>query len=113
MADYECDGDEGVLAQPRDESAPRSSHCYPTFRAGDTVHHFPTGENWILAVDQFGDEVSPCGWPETIAKASDCTILERASDTQRHDQLLKSSEIRESADIRRREARHQMNIQGG
>jgi hypothetical protein len=27
MADYECDGDEGVLAQPRDESARRSSHC--------------------------------------------------------------------------------------
>lgn len=84
----------------------------PKFRAGDTVHHFPTGENWILAVDQFGDEVSPCGWPETIAKASDCTILERASDKQRHEQLLKSSKIRDNLDIRWREARGQLNIKG-
>lgn len=80
------------------------------FRAGDTVHHFPTGENWILAVDQFGDEVSPCGWPETIAKASDCEILERASDSDRHQQLLRSAKIQDTHDIRRREARHSLNM---
>lgn len=97
----------------RSEQAGVNSNVIRRFRAGDTVHHFPTGENWILAVDQFGDEVSPCGWPETIAKATDCTILERSSDKQRHDQLLKSSKIREPADIRRREARHQLDIQGG
>lgn len=80
------------------------------FRAGDTVHHFPTKENWVLAVDQFGDEVSPLGWPETIAKAADCTILERASDLKRHQQLLASSEIPSVYDIRRRQAMAQLNI---
>jgi hypothetical protein len=34
---------------------------------GDTVHHGPTGEDWLVAfVD--GDKLSPLGWPETVAK---------------------------------------------
>ena len=81
-----------------------------TFRAGDTVKHGPTGETWILAVDQFGrEEVCPCGWPETIAKASDCEIVKQASDEERKQQLLRSSKIREPMDIRRLEARHTIN----
>ena len=40
------------------------------FRAGDTVRHKPTGEEWILAVDQHGDHVS---WCQNQAAASSVT----------------------------------------
>jgi hypothetical protein len=52
------------------------------FRAGDVVKHGPTGETWWLAVDEERGEVMPAGWPETIARASDCTIERAASDEQ-------------------------------
>ena len=49
---------------------------------GDTVHHGPTGEDWIVAfVD--GDKLSPIGWPETIAKLADCTLLKKATPEDR------------------------------
>ena len=49
---------------------------------GDTVHHEPTGENWIVAfVD--GDVLSPLGWPETVAKLADCTLLKKATPEDR------------------------------
>lgn len=99
-------------ANETDNSAPVQSIVIHRFRAGDTVKHGPTGETWILAVDQFGNDVSPCGWPETIAKAADCEIVKRASDSERHSQLLRSSKLREPHDIRRREARHQLSIGG-
>jgi len=83
-------------------------HCSTAFRAGDTVFHEPTGETWILAVDQFGNRVSPCGWPETIADAADCELKVAASDDERAEQLRRSSEIQEPHDVRRREARHQL-----
>ena len=81
-----------------------------TFRAGDIVKHGPTGEEWVLAVDQFGNEVSPCGWPETIAKAADCEIVTRASDKERHEQLLRSSKINQRDDVRRRQAIGTLNL---
>lgn len=61
------------------------------FRAGDSVHHVPSGEDWILACDEeqyMGNtDVRPMGWPETIARGSDCTLLEAATDSQRLDML--------------------------
>lgn len=54
-----------------------------TFKAGDTVKHGPTGETWVLACDQDRREVLPAGWPETVAKAEDCVLVESASDTER------------------------------
>lgn len=52
-------------------------------RAGDTVKHGPTGETWYLGgADMKRDEVYPCGWPETIAKASDCTLVKAATDEE-------------------------------
>lgn len=81
------------------------------FRAGDVVKHEPSGETWSLAVDQFGDEVSPCGWPETIAKASDCTLIKHATDDERSKQLVESSNIRCQLDVRRREATRQIGKQ--
>lgn len=46
-----------------------------TFQAGDAVHHHPTGEDWILATDEENGEVFACGWPETLAKASDLSVI--------------------------------------
>lgn len=78
------------------------------FNAGDTVKHIPTGETWVLAVNQFGDEVSPCGWPESIAKAVDCELLESATDEKRMEQLRQSAAIKDDHDIRCRYAKHQL-----
>lgn len=52
-------------------------------RAGDTVHHLPTGEDWTLANDEENGKVSPSGWPESIAEAKDCIRLTTASETDR------------------------------
>lgn len=43
--------------------------------AGDTIHHGPTGEDWLLlGVNEKRDEVCAAGWPATVAKLSDCTL---------------------------------------
>lgn len=60
----------------------------PTFRAGDQVRHRPTGEDWLIAaVLPNGTDVMPYGWPATIAKAADCTLLKDASDEEHHTAL--------------------------
>lgn len=64
----------------------------PTFRAGDAVKHGPTGETWVLAADQHGDDVVCAGWPESIAKAADCTLVEAATDDQRREMLMRVAE---------------------
>lgn len=53
------------------------------FRAGDTVHHKPSSENWILATDEENGRVQACGWPESMASAKDCRLIEAATDDQR------------------------------
>jgi hypothetical protein len=44
------------------------------FKPGDIVTHNPTGEEWIL-VTVYGSYVKSGGWPESIALASDCTLI--------------------------------------
>jgi hypothetical protein len=61
------------------------------FRAGDHVHHSPSTENWVLACDEVRGEVVCAGWPETTAKATDCTLLKAATDEQRAEMLLSCS----------------------
>jgi hypothetical protein len=58
------------------------------FRAGDIVHHEPTGEDWVVAyVD--GDHLAWCGWPSGEAKAADCWLKKSCSDEEHRDLLLK------------------------
>ena len=64
------------------------------FRAGDHVHHAPSGEDWVLACDQNRDDVQPAGWPETLARASDCALIRAASEAERMDMLTKVAAIR-------------------
>lgn len=50
-------------------------------RAGDVVHHKPSGEDWIVAyADMARDELSWCGWPGGTAKLSDCVLTDIASE---------------------------------
>lgn len=57
-------------------------------RCGDHVHHGPTGEDWIVAfVD--GEHLAWCGWPEGMAKLSDCTLIKACTDDE-HVEMLKT-----------------------
>lgn len=50
-------------------------------RIGDTVFHRPSGETWVLAWAT-ETEVSPCGWPESIARREDCELVSAATDDE-------------------------------
>ena len=61
---------------------------------GDTVHHTPTGEKWIVAYVR-GDRLAWCGWPEGEAALSDCTLVKKETP-ERRDKLLR--EMAENTD---------------
>lgn len=51
------------------------------FRAGDIVHHEPSGEDWVVAyVD--GEDLAPCGWPDSLARAADCWLKKSCTDEE-------------------------------
>lgn len=55
-------------------------------RAGDTVKHTPTGETWVVAgVD--GDDLAWMGWPDGLARTSDCVAIGACSD-EKHRRTL-------------------------
>lgn len=61
------------------------------FRAGDIVHHDPTGEDWVVAyVD--GEYLAWCGWPEGEAKAADCWLKKSCTDEEHINQLREIAE---------------------
>jgi hypothetical protein len=68
------------------------------FRTGDTVFHEKLQEKWLVA---WADErsVVPCGWPETIARAEDCRLVEAAADSL-HRKLVEEIATRSSRDLR-------------
>ena len=45
-------------------------------KCGDHVHHEPSGEDWIVAWCE-GDDLAPAGWPNSLARLSDCRITRR------------------------------------
>jgi hypothetical protein len=53
------------------------------FRAADIVHHAPSGEDWVLAVDEENGRVQPCGWPPTMADSKDCKLTTPATAEHR------------------------------
>lgn len=65
----------------------RAKALGPTLRAGDRVKHGPTGETWVLATDEEDHKVFACGWPETRAEVSDCTVVTMATDDERRKML--------------------------
>lgn len=50
-------------------------------RTGDVVLHRPSGEKWLVAMADEAD-IMPCGWPETVARVSDCEIVTAADDAE-------------------------------
>lgn len=60
------------------------------FRAGDIVHHEPTGEDWVVAyVD--GEHLAWCGWPAGEALARDCWLKTSCSDNVHFETLRRLS----------------------
>lgn len=82
------------------------------FRAGDEVHHAPSGEDWLLAGDEENGKVQPCGWPESIAEAKDCSLIEAATDEERlamlNEWAKKGKGYEHERDSRTRTARRQL-----
>lgn len=70
-------------------------------RAGDIVHHEPTGEDWVVAYVE-GDRLSWCGWPEGEANLNDCWLKKTVSDEEHRKILI---EIAKSEGRRGRRAR--------
>jgi len=78
------------------------------FRAGDTVHHSPSGEDWLLAVDEERGRVQPAGWPCSMAEAADCHLIKAASDEERLAMLTECMAMRDDRDPRCTTARRQL-----
>ncbi len=52
-------------------------------RCGDTVLHKPTGAQWLVAYADYDRNImSPCGWPESMAKVSDCDLIRACPDSE-------------------------------
>lgn len=71
----------------------------------DIVKHVPSDETWQVAIVS-GDELSPCGWPESIAKLSDCELVTKASSLERAELIGRLVTLPEP-DWRGRRAREQ------
>lgn len=67
----------------------------------------PQVKSGLLACDQDGDDVLPAGWPESSALASDCTLVEAATDDARLEMLNNAAQL-QGLDRRCRVARHQL-----
>lgn len=50
-------------------------------RCGDVVFHRPSGERWIVAWAE-GDDLAWTGWPNGVARLSDCDVVRRCTDAQ-------------------------------
>ena len=71
-------------------------------RCGDAVLHKPSGETWLVAYI-LHDTLSASGWPDSLAKLSDCKITRFATDEE-HKAAVKSwldSVSRTGHDLRR------------
>lgn len=52
----------------------------PRIQAGDSVHHGPSNETWyILGVNYTLGDLCVAGYPPTIAKIKDCTLIEKGN----------------------------------
>ena len=61
-------------------------------RTADHVKHKPTGESWVVACVQ-GNDLSWCGWPEGMARVSDCELIRKGTEEERLDLLKRLSEM--------------------
>lgn len=76
------------------------------FRAGDIVHHEPTGEDWVVAYCE-GEDLAWCGWPDGLAKANDCWLKKSCTDEEHLERL---QEIAKSEGRRARKAQEALKL---
>ena len=58
-------------------------------KSGDIILHKPSKEKWtVAAISPDGTELVCCGYPETIAKVSDCELIEPCTPAE-HEQTLR------------------------
>jgi len=50
-------------------------------RCGDKVLHRPSEETWLVAWAE-GNDIAPSGWPNCMARLSDCDVTYRCSDAE-------------------------------
>ena len=81
------------------------------FRAGDTVKHEPTGEEWVLANDEEQGRVSACGYPPSLTEAQHCKLVEAATDEDRLSMLEQWAELAGGRDHRIGTAKHQLSCE--
>jgi hypothetical protein len=53
----------------------------PAMRSGDHVHHWPTGEDWVLGRVE-DEHVYPMGWPPSRALRADCMVIKPCTDEE-------------------------------
>ena len=53
-----------------------------SIKPGDTVHHRPSGEDWIVGAVYEDGRIIPLGWPCSTMLLSDCDITERCSEDE-------------------------------
>jgi hypothetical protein len=68
-------GGDGERGGSMSQKAPALPRC------GDTVRHRPTREKWIVAWAE-GDDIAWTGWPDGMARLSDCDVIRRYTDAE-------------------------------
>lgn len=96
--------DEQVFGHAESKDAPAPAARAP-FRAGDIVNHRKSGENWLLACDEFDGYVMPSGWPESAEPANSCDLVKAATDEERVAML---EEVSKSKGLRAARAKAQL-----
>jgi len=61
-------------------------------RTGDTVEHLLTGETWLVAYVK-GNELVPCGWPESFAMLVNCRLIKKGDDKYRDDLIRQMAKL--------------------
>lgn len=94
--------DEGI-SRIADLAALKAPEAPATIDTGDHVRHEPSGEEWLVAYVR-GDRLVCCGWPESMAALSDCTLVKKATRSDRRALLGQMVGIGGSRDAYAREA---------
>ncbi len=77
--------------------------CVNGITPASTVYHRPSKETWeVGAVDEYGRCIFPNGWPETLAYAADCELLELASEEESLQMIKRWAKNIHKSDIRHR-----------
>jgi len=66
---------------------------------GDTVHHKPSGENWVTAC-VIDDRLYWLGWPPGSVPVSECKLLSKAAPEVRLQYLRNMMSMNEPNDVR-------------